>query len=451
MCLVELAWQHRVGPMSMTTAKQSCTNIFRRNVRWHQQTVKWHVINHWVIFLSCILSDILYLTFCLAFFLTFFLASWSPARPTALRLSPVAAQQAHSAQTLAGWSPARAHSAQTLAGWSRARPTALRLPQRSDSRRLKSGEAHSAQTLAGWSPARSTAIARWQLGPGKAHRSRAGTGGPARPTVLQSWQRRSSQGHCDQELAEVVRRGPARSRGGRWGLARRRRKEDIKSNNPHLAGGGTAQNPLKYVKLRPHKLNQVNAIWGGPSIRTFCTGHVSSFWCHCVQPHSIWFNLQLTSWASAVSERSLLRRQLAMTSWPQLVARSTMGVSITQHTKKILECSCHRIRTSEMGPRMYQVYQKQSHCPPTSNTFGILSYFVASLKLWWTQLLIDGFWFVLCQAISSKLHTAVSLRWRCSLKVSLSYCSLASFGIKISHFCDLKRDIFGCGADFLHS
>ena len=59
----------------------------------------------------------------------------------------------------------------------------------------------------------------------------------------------------------------------------------------------------------------------------------------------------------------------------------------------------------------------------------------------------------LCEAISSKLHTAVSLRWRCSLKVSLSYCSLAlaSFGAKVSHFCDLKRYICGCSADFLRS
>ena len=88
----------------------------------------------------------------------------------------------------------------------------------------------------------------------EALRSRAGRGGPAR------W--RSGEAHCDQELAEEVRRGPLRSRAGRGGPARptaikswqmrsgegeeeEGRKEgrggggqaDIKSNNPHLAGG----------------------------------------------------------------------------------------------------------------------------------------------------------------------------------------------------------------------
>ena len=60
---------------------------------------------------------------------------------------------------------------------------------------------------------------------------------------------RSGEDHCDQELADEVWRGPLRSRAGRRGPARRRtRKEqeggrgrmratDIKSNNPHLAGG----------------------------------------------------------------------------------------------------------------------------------------------------------------------------------------------------------------------
>ena len=120
-------------------------------------------------------------------------------------------------------------------GWGPARPTARRISQRSDPRRLRSGEAHSAQTLAGW--------------------------GPARPTAIESWQWRSGEAHCDQELADEVQRGPLRSRAGRWGLARttaikswqmrsgeeegeggerrrrRRRATNRKSNNPHLAGG----------------------------------------------------------------------------------------------------------------------------------------------------------------------------------------------------------------------
>ena len=108
------------------------------------------------------------------------------------------------------------------------RPTALRLspvevrrgPQCSDSRWLRSGEAHSAQTLAGW--------------------------GPARPTALRLSRLRSGEAHCDQELAEEVGRRPLRSRAGRWGPARKKEEEgrrrrsratNIKSNNPHLAGG----------------------------------------------------------------------------------------------------------------------------------------------------------------------------------------------------------------------
>ena len=95
-----------------------------------------------------------------------------------------------------------AHSAPNLAGWSPARPTALRPspvevrqgPQRSDSCQLKSGEAHGAPTLAGWRP--------------------------ARPTAIKSWQKRSGDDHCDQELADEVRRWPLRNTTGRWGPAK---------------------------------------------------------------------------------------------------------------------------------------------------------------------------------------------------------------------------------------
>ena len=179
-----------------------------------------------------------YLAFSLAFYIALFLE-------IEVRRGP---QRSDSRRLKSG----EAHSAQTLAGWSPAKPTARRLspvevrrsPQRAGSRRLKSGEAHSAQTLAGWSP--------------------------ARPTAIKSWQMRSGEDHCDQELAEEVRRRPLRKRTGRWGPAkitaikswqmrsseegRRRRKEeeggrrrrttsrrsrasDIKPNNPHLAGG----------------------------------------------------------------------------------------------------------------------------------------------------------------------------------------------------------------------
>ena len=155
-------------------------------------------------------------------------------------------------------------------GWSPARPTLLRLspvevrrgPQRSDSRRLKSGEAqaHCDQELADefrrgplrsragrWVPARPTAIKSWQMGSGEDHcdqelaeevrrrplRSRAGRWGPATTTAIKSWQMRSGDDHCDQELADEVRRGWRKRRTTR----RRSRASDIKSSNPHRAGG----------------------------------------------------------------------------------------------------------------------------------------------------------------------------------------------------------------------
>ena len=138
--------------------------------------------------------------------------------------------EAHSAQTLAGWGPAMP-TALRFGGWGPARPTALRIspvevrrgPQRSDSRWLSPVEVRRGPLL-----------------------SRAGRWDPSRLTAIKSWQMRSSEAHCDQELPDEVRRGSLRSRAGRWGLARRRKKEgdgrrsrasDIKSNNPHLAGG----------------------------------------------------------------------------------------------------------------------------------------------------------------------------------------------------------------------
>ena len=99
--------------------------------------------------------------------------------------------------------------------WGPARPTVLRIspsevrrgPQHSDSRRLRSGEAHCDREL-------SVEVRRGPL------RSRAGRWGPARPTAIKSWQRRSGEAHCDRELAVEIRRGPLQSRAGRWGPAR---------------------------------------------------------------------------------------------------------------------------------------------------------------------------------------------------------------------------------------
>ena len=85
-------------------------------------------------------------------------------------------------------------------------------PQRSESRRLRSGEAHSAPNLAGWGPARPTALRL----------------SPVEVTAIESWQMGSGEDHCDRELAVEVRRGPLRSRAGRWGPARKEwgRKEE---------------------------------------------------------------------------------------------------------------------------------------------------------------------------------------------------------------------------------
>ena len=132
-------------------------------------------------------------------------------------------------------------------------------PRRAESGRLKSGEAHSAQTLAGWSPARPTAIKSSQMRSGNGHwnqelaeeirrgslRSRAGRWGPATATEIKSWQRRSGEAHCDQELADEVRRG-RKEEGGRT-TRRRSRASDIKPNNPHLAGGEKSD-----LRKKPH-------------------------------------------------------------------------------------------------------------------------------------------------------------------------------------------------------
>ena len=71
--------------------------------------------------------------------------------------------------------------------------------------RLWSGEAHGAQNLAGWGPAM-LRISRLEVRRGPL-RSRAGRGGPARPTAIESWQLRTGEAHCNQELTDEVRRG----------------------------------------------------------------------------------------------------------------------------------------------------------------------------------------------------------------------------------------------------
>ena len=73
---------------------------------------------------------------------------------------------------------------------------------------------------------------------GEAHCDQERQRGPARPTAIESWQLRSAEAHCNQELADEVRRGKRR---------RRSRASDIKSNNPHLAGGEKIKNGAAVV------------------------------------------------------------------------------------------------------------------------------------------------------------------------------------------------------------
>ena len=161
------------------------------------------------------------LTFCLAYLLTFFLAfylAFSLAFYMALFVAVevrLRSGEAHGAQNLAGWGP----------------------------------EAHSSQTLAGSGPARPTAIASWQWRSGEALRSRAGRWGPAKPTAIKSWQMRSGEAHCDQELADEVRRGRRRKKEeGRIKKEegrRRSRATNIKSKNLTTLTWQVGKNEIK--------------------------------------------------------------------------------------------------------------------------------------------------------------------------------------------------------------
>ena len=156
------------------------------------------------------------------------IAGWGPARPTALRLSPVEVRRGPPRSRAGSGGPARPTA---IKSWQ------MRSEDHCDILRSRAGR---------WGPARTTAIKSWQMRSGEAHcdqelaeevrrgplRSRAGRWGPARPTAIKSWQMRSGEAHCDQELADEVRRGRKEEEGGR-----RSRISDIKSKNLHLAGG----------------------------------------------------------------------------------------------------------------------------------------------------------------------------------------------------------------------
>ena len=134
-----------------------------------------------------------------------------------------------------------AHGAQNLAGWGPARPTAKKIWQmrsgetiamkswqmrsaRPPAKKMRSGETHCDEELADevrrgplrrrWGPARPTAMKSWQMRSARPLRWSAGRRGPARPTAMKSWQMRSGEAHCDQKLANEAWRGVRR--GGKW-------------------------------------------------------------------------------------------------------------------------------------------------------------------------------------------------------------------------------------------
>ena len=208
----------------------SICHVFWHSI-WH---IVWHSICHilwhstWHIYLAfhlaCLLTFYLaylrtvYLAYLLTFYLEYLLTFYLAYLLT-LYLAPIWQIFWHSIwHTL--WHSIRLCFWPLRSGWGPARPTARRIspvkvrrgPQCSEPRRLRSGEAHSAhsaQTLAGWGLARPTAIKSWQMRSGEAHcdqeladevrrgplRSRAGTGAPARPTAIESWQLRSGEPH----------------------------------------------------------------------------------------------------------------------------------------------------------------------------------------------------------------------------------------------------------------
>ena len=180
---------------------------------------------------------------------------------------------------------------------------------------LRSGwgpEAHGAQNLAGWGPARPTVL---RLSPVEVRRgplrSRAGSGGPARPTAIKSWQMRSGEAHCDQELADEIWQGSLRSRAGRWGPARkkeeeggRRKKEgrrrsratNIKSNNTPGRWGITIPRcllfprwflhwpearPRMHAAAAPHRTGRASAAgWEFPSCAVEIHGKLRGNECY---------------------------------------------------------------------------------------------------------------------------------------------------------------------------
>ena len=157
-----------------------------------------------------------YLAYLLAFSLAFYMALFVAVR---VRLR---SGEAHGAQNLAGWGPAkptalRISPVEVRPGPQRSECRRLRSggPQCSDSRRLRSGEAHSAQTLAGWGPAKPTAL---RLSPDEVRRG---------PLLIKSWQMRS--GEEKEEGRRRKKEGEGRRRKEKEGEGRRSRATNIKS------------------------------------------------------------------------------------------------------------------------------------------------------------------------------------------------------------------------------
>ena len=96
--------------------------------------------------------------------------------------------------------------------------------------RLKSGEAYGAPNLVGWSPASPTAS---RISPVEVRRGPQRSDPRRLKPAIKSWQMESGEAHCDQELADEIRRGSLRSRAGRWGPARKKEEEGRRKEDPH--------------------------------------------------------------------------------------------------------------------------------------------------------------------------------------------------------------------------
>ena len=167
-----------------------------------------------------------------------------------------------------------------------------------------------------WGPAVPTAIWKSRLGSGSAHcdlevavevrqcplRPGSRGWGPAVPTAICNSRLRSGSAHWDLELAVEVLLCPLgsglRGGGGGWGgtggrrrRRRRRRTALIKSNNPHLAGGGKNINSI-FGKSLLHQSARIITTSPDVTSETDLSHWIKGFaWCSPLTPRCCWTGL----------------------------------------------------------------------------------------------------------------------------------------------------------------